>query len=301
MNNRLKIGLIGAGVFAGYHANKLAAHPRVDFIGVSDPDRERAEVLAHKHDVMVLSKSDLLEAAEAVIIASPAIFHGGTTIAALQAGCHCLVEKPLAVTVEAAVEIETLSKRLGLTVQVGHQERMVLQTIGLDVVSERPIKVRARRVAPYSLRGTDTSVTMDLMTHDIDLCTLLFGRAPDRVEGKIACVRSASSDESHATLYYGDAIAELVASRIAEASQRQMTITYPSGDVSVDFNTKTLVHSTAFALNEKFGEEETVKDSLGAATDMFVRAILDNAPILVSAEDGTIAVHAAVEIDKGSQ
>jgi len=76
-----------------------------------------------------------------------------------------------------------------------------------------------------------------------------------------------------------------------------MKITYPSGVVEIDFNAKTLSHSTPFALNENFGDDERAKDSLGAATDIFVRAVLDQTPVLVPAEAGAIAVLTALMID----
>jgi len=143
MSEQLKIGLIGAGVFAGYHANKLAAHSRTDFIGVYDKDDARARELAAKH----------------------------------------LIEKPLATTAKEVDVLLSLASAQSLIIQVGHQERLVFRTIGLEAVSERPSKIEAVRNSAYSPRGTDTSVTLDLMTHDIDLCTVLMESSPDHLEG----------------------------------------------------------------------------------------------------------------------
>jgi predicted dehydrogenase len=299
MTQQLKTGLIGAGVFAGYHANKLAAHPRIEFMGVHDPDTGRALSLAEKHNVQALTLKALLAACDAVIIASPASYHGNLGCLALEAGCHCLIEKPIATVVESASDITRLSLERNLVVQVGHQERMVLRAIGLDRVSESPLAITAVRSNPYSARGTDTSVTMDLMTHDIDLCTALFGQGPDRVEGNSKPIKSETPDESHATLHYGTATAQLIASRVVEKGERHMTITYPSGEVRIDFNAKSLVHTTPFDLNVDFANDPQARDSLGAATDIFVGAVLDGTPVLVSAKAGLIAVEAAVKIDGG--
>jgi len=299
MSEELKIGLIGAGVFAGYHANKLAGHPRVSFVGVHDPDADRASALAQKHTVQSLTLERLLKASEAVIIACPASFHGSLALQALQAGCHVLIEKPLATTLDEANEIATLASAKNLTVQVGHQERMVLRAIGLDEISETPLTIEAVRNSPYSLRGTDTSVTFELMTHDIDLCTALMGRAPDVVIGQSGRVRSRTPDMAYAQLRYGNSKARLSASRVAEVSERWMKITYPSGEVRIDFNTKTLTNMAGFDLNGDFAEDEIAKDSLGAASDVFVRASLDGTPVMVSAADGAIAVQIAAVIDQG--
>lgn len=299
MSEQLKVGLIGAGVFAGYHASKLAQHPRVEFTGVVDRSGKRAALLAETHNIEVLALADLLEKSDAVVIASPATAHGEIAKKALSAGCHCLIEKPLATSLSEAEMIAVLSLEKNLVVQVGHQERMVLKAIGLDRISERPLKIEAVRNAAYSPRGTDTSVTFDLMTHDIDLCTALMGGAPDSVKGESGCVRSLAPDMAYAELSYGTSVARLSASRVAEAGQRWMKLSYPSGDVKIDFNAKTLLNSTRFALDKKFADNKIAKDSLGAATDMFVRAVLDGGPVSVSADAGAIAVRIAESIDKG--
>lgn len=300
MSKRLKTGLVGAGVFAGYHANKLAAHARVDFVGVYDPDADRAAALAEKHGIDVLSLEDLLAASDALVIACPASYHGQTAILALEVDCHCLVEKPIATTVRQADEIARIAKAKDLTVQVGHQERLVFRAIGLDRVSERPTAITALRSNPYSARGTDTSVTMDLMTHDIDLCTMIFGQAADSVTGKSVALKSETADEAEAVLQYGDAVVNLTASRVVEKGERHMTITYPSGVVRVDFNAKTVTHDTPFDLNLDFANDPSAKDSLGAATDIFISAALDGTPVLVTADEGAIAAQVAVKVDEGT-
>lgn len=301
MVDAIKIGLIGAGVFAGYHANKLAEHKRVAFMGVHDPDGDRAQIMSNNHDVPSLSAEELLEVSDAVVVACPAVYHGEMVLRALHYGCHCLVEKPLSTSLEAAEDILALSNQKNLIVQIGHQERMVLKAIGLDKIEEQPIQIEAVRYSPYSRRGTDTSVTMDLMTHDIDLCTALMGVAPGHIRGESRPVRSSTPDMAYGILHYGESVARLSASRIEAASERWMKLTYPSGEVHIDFNRKTLINTTKFALNEKFGEDERAKDSLGAATDIFVRAILDGTPVLVSAEAGAIAVRTAIAIDEGRE
>lgn len=299
MSEQLKIGLIGAGVFAGYHANKLAGHARVEFVGVYDPNVDRCKMLADKHDVRAYDLEDLLYHSDAVVIACPATFHAQMALRALHANCHCLVEKPISMTSKSAGEIVSLSQQKNLIVQVGHQERMVIKAIGLDKINETPLRIEAVRHSPYSLRGTDVSVTLDLMTHDIDLCTALMGEAPDTISGASGPVRSDIPDMAYAILQYGDALVRLSASRVESASERWMKLTYPSGEVCIDFNAKTLTNSTSFALNNAFAENDIAKDSLGAATNNFVQAVLDGNTVLVSAQDGQIAVQVAETIDRG--
>jgi len=299
MSERLKIALVGAGVFAGYHANKLASHPRVIFTGVTDRNTHRAANLAQKHNVPVLTVVDLIAQSDAVVIASPAISHGTIAVLALQAGCHCLIEKPLATSVKDAEQIVALGASKNLTIQIGHQERMVIRAIGLDKIRERPLHIEAVRNSPYSERGTDTSVTFDLMTHDIDLCTALMGGAPNEIKGQSGIIRSETPDMANVQLRYGTSTVRLSASRVEAESERWMKLTYPSGEVRIDFNAKSLTNTAGFALVANFADNAIAKDSLGAATDCFVRAVLDGTPVLVSAEDGAIAVRVAEAIDKG--
>ncbi|CAM3866063.1 Gfo/Idh/MocA family protein [Litorimonas haliclonae] len=295
---KLKIGLIGAGVFGGYHANKLAAHEQVDFLGLFDPDVERSSALAEKHGVKSYKgPSDLFSAVDAVVIACPAIYHGENAIAALQANCHALIEKPIATSLEEAEKIVSLAEEKNLIVQIGHQERFVAAAIGLDKTGETPTHIIAVRNTGYSPRGTDTSVTLDLMTHDIDLCCLLMGEAPISVSGASEPVKSKTPDTARAELNFANGTAILSASRVEEGVSRQMTLKYPSGTVLIDFAAKTLQHNTSFALNADFGAVPSAADSLGAATNSFIAAILDGAPVSASAQDGLTAARVALQID----
>ena len=298
IRKKLGIGLIGAGVFGGYHANKLAGHERVDFLGLFDPDAERASALAQKHGVKSFGHAaDLFSAADAMIIACPAIYHGEMAIAALETNCHALIEKPIATTLEEAERIVSLAKDKNLIVQIGHQERFVARAIGLDKVSETPMHIIAVRNTGYSPRGTDTSVTLDLMTHDIDLCCMLMGDAPTSVSGNSEPAKSETPDTARAELNFAKGTAILSASRVEEGVSRQMTLKYPSGSVLIDFAAKTLQHNTPFALNADFGNDPSTADSLGAATNSFISSILDAAPVSASAQDGLTAARVALQID----
>lgn len=294
----VKVGLVGAGVFGGYHANKLAVLDRVDFVGVFDPDISRASELAKKHDVSAFPKAEALFAeCEAVVIACPATYHGEMVIAALEAGLHVLVEKPIATDVTQTETIVALAKEYDRIVQVGHQERFVIRAIGLDKVSETPENIIAIRNTLYSIRGTDTSVTLDLMSHDIDLCCMLMKETPKTVSGSSESVKSDTPDRARAELNFVKGSAILSASRVEDAVTRQMTLKYPSGTVIIDFAAKTLQHNTPFELNADFGTDPSAEDSLGAATQSFISTIFNGTPVSVSAQDGLNAARIALQID----
>jgi len=298
MNEKLKIAVIGAGVFGGYHANKCAAHPRAEFVGIYDPDIGRAKIHAEKHGVQAFDDfQSMLAKVHAVIVASPADTHGAMALTALEFGKHCLIEKPVASELKEAARIVELAREKNLVVQIGHQERFVARAIGLDKLPQSPINIVSRRMSKYSERGTDVSVTLDLMTHDLDLVLMLMGGLPIKVSGETRIEKSGFPDFSRGELGFENGTATLTASRLEGSFSRTMDITYPSGTVSIDFNAKTLSHNTPFDLNANFGEDPSAKDSLGAASHAFVEAVLDGSPVPVTAQDGYNALKLALIID----
>ncbi len=312
MSRKVKIGVVGAGVFGGYHAGKCAAHPRVDYIGTYDKSFERAQAVAEpKGGKAFLRYAHLLSSCDAIIIATPASQHGETALRALKSGAHCLIEKPIATTVAAARRCIDAAHLRGLVLQIGHQERFVAKAIGLDKITEKPLRIDACRHGPYSVRGTDVSVTLDLMIHDIDMVLWLMGEGAGKITGhsitgQSMAVRSNTPDAALAYIDFGYADfkprARLSASRVEAVSERVMTLTYPSGQVVIDFNAKTLRQSPklgakGFDLDANFGDNPMARDSLGAATDSFICAILDGTPVEITGEHGLRALEAALIVD----
>jgi len=301
MNRPLKIGIVGAGVFGAYHALKCIAHKRAELVGLYDHTEKRCKKIAAGHDVKPYNDYEaMLAEVEAIIIASPAQSHGVMAIKALEAGKHCLIEKPIATRLEEAHHIVSLAKEKNLIVQIGHQERFVMQAIGIDKISESPEHISAFRMGQYSVRGTDVSVTLDLMTHDLDLVMMLVGEPPIKISSAPIPIRSKMADASLAQISFpSGCTARLHASRVEEDFRRTMDVVYPNGTVSIDFNSKTLSHNTPFDLNEDFGKEPSAKDSLGAATNAFVEAVLNGTDIPITAQDGYKALEMALIIDRG--
>lgn len=297
MSNCLKVGVVGAGVFAGYHAAKVIGHNRTAFSGVYDHNDLSAATLAQKYGVSALgSIAALARVSDALIIAVPASHHTHAAMIGLEHGCHLLVEKPLAVHVNDAAQIVVAANKAGRVLQVGHQERIVTQAIGLHDISERPTQIDIIRHTPRATRNLDTSVVMDLMVHDLDLLHALYG-APDWISTEMAKrVYSDELDEVRAEAGFGAMTAYLSASRDAEA-ERRWILRYPVGTIEIDFGEKTLRHDTPFTLDTGFGERPRVQDNLAAAFDYFVRACLDGTPPLATGDDGLAAVRAAAQIE----
>ncbi len=296
----LRAGVVGAGVFGGYHASKYADHPEVQLVGVYDPDDARAAAQAERWGVQSFSNAaEMFAACDAVTVASPAPTHGALAIAALNAGSHVLVEKPLAITVEEASAVAETAERAQRIVQVGHQERFVFAAMGVLGAPERPRLIRAKRMTPFSERGADVSVSLDLMTHDIDLARLLAERAPvARIASDIVAERADYPDHVSARIEFENGVtAELEASRLASERERTMRLEYDSGVVEIDFLAKTFTNTTPHALNADFASAPQARDSLAASVSAFIDAVKGRADAAIPAQDGVEAVRVALAAD----
>lgn len=293
----VRIGIIGAGVFGNYHAKKIFHLANCTLTAVYDPHLDRAQKIASKYGAQVSPHIQaLLLLCDALIIASPAHSHADIALQGLQAGKHCLVEKPLATRINSAQNLIQLAKAHNCILQVGFQERFILKTIGLDKIPETPVHIEAWRFSPPSQRNQDISTILDLMIHDLDTVFWLMG-LPENIEGHHKTIRGPHADTAYAKLYYPGAHVQLHANRMSDTSIRQLHITYPSGRVQLDLNTQTLHHTLPFDLNENFAYMLKKRDALAQADAAFIKAIREGIPVTVSGKDGLNALNAALEIE----
>ena len=294
----LKTGLVGAGVFGGYHAGKIAASSRTDFMGVFDPDMARCKMLADKHGVPAFaSLDDLLEACDAILVACPAVYHGETVAAALNAGVHVLVEKPLALNAEAADALVATAEEKNLVLQVGHQERLVLAEMGFFSIDEPVLAIEAVREGPPAPDGRagDVSVIWDLMIHDLDMVAKLMGRAVSAT-GEGSVKHSDHVDEARAELSFDGARSAVVsASRAAAERNRRMKVVYASGEIEIDFLTRAVVNSTAHQIKADVSAE--LPDPLGAADEAFFASCLGERETPIPGKEAAEAVRLAESIE----
>jgi predicted dehydrogenase len=302
---RLNVGLIGAGHFGRFHALKLAAATRARLAGIADPDAERAKAIAWETGAEVLGVDELLSAADAVIIAAPAEFHYDLALRALTAGKHVLVEKPIAATLDQAAALAATARKAGLILQVGHLERFSAAYGAVTKRIGRPLYIEAVRIAPFKPRGTDVSVILDLMIHDLDLVLALIAAPIDHVDAVGASVASAHEDIANARIRFANgAVATITASRISLKTERKMRIFSQTGYMTVDFAARKLTlvgRNTGMKLPgfEDFGVEQASwqdHDALAAEHAAFFASILDGAPVAVDAEAGKRALAAALAV-----
>ncbi len=301
MTSTLRAGVVGAGVFGGYHAAKWANLPGVELAAVHDPHPDRAQALAERHGARaVADAAALFDAVDVVSIASPAHAHASWALAALKAGKPVYVEKPLATDLGEADAIAGEAARRGLVVACGFSERAAFEALGLFGLPEAPLSLEAARLGVASPRNLDVSVVLDLMIHDLDLALALGRGEPFAVEGEGACVANDQVDWARAEVTFDDGfIGVFHASRAAEAPERWMTIVYPSGTLRIDFLTGGFANNTPFALDPDFATTPAGRDRLGASLHRFLRAVRGEAPgPLADAADGVRALDLALAVQQ---
>jgi len=305
MAEKLRIGVAGAGHFGRFHALKLAAGRDSSLSGVFDIDPGRAEALARETGTRPLPWEQLLAASDAVIIAAPAEAHFPLAGQALRAGRHVLVEKPIAATLPEAEELARLAADSGRVLQVGHLLRFSAEHKAISERMRRPLYLDCVRIAPFKPRGTDVSVILDLMIHDLDLVLALVESPIESVDAVGAPVASAHEDIANARVrFQNGCVATITASRISLKTERKMRLFSQEGYMSVDFAARRLVmigRERGLPLPGTGGgrlEEITWKDhdALEAEHAAFVAAVLDGAPVVVNAAAGRRALAAALAV-----
>jgi len=307
---RLRIGIAGAGHFGRYHALKVAASDRAVLAGLHDPDLERARTIGWEAGASDMDFPALLEASDALVVAAPAEVHHRLAAAALRAGKHVLVEKPIAASLEQADELAALAAERGLVLQVGHLERFSAAHGALAGRVGAPLYIEATRIAPFKPRGTDVSVILDLMIHDLDLVLSLVASDIAHVDAVGGAVASPHEDIANARIRFANgAVAAITASRISARTERRMRIFGQQGYVAVDFAARRMTvvsrgHGKPVPGVEGFGIEEESwedRDSLAAEHAAFVASVLDGAPVAVDAAAGRRALAAALAVDQAMQ
>jgi predicted dehydrogenase len=293
----LRIGVVGAGYFGRIHAMKVAAGPRSVLSGVHDAVPERAAALAAEAGGRVLGLDALIEASDAVVVASPAATHHAVAMAALRAGRHVLVEKPIAVTLAQADTLIAAARDAGLVLQVGHLLRYSPERASIVARMGRPTLIECQRVAPFKPRGTDVSVVLDLMIHDIDMVLSLVAAPLVEVRASGVVVASGLPDLAHAWLEFADGcVAALTASRVAPRLERRMAVAGPEGYLTLDFTERTLHRAGAAAAEAEATWEPA--DLVAAEHAAFADAILERAPVLVDGAAGRRALETALAVER---
>jgi predicted dehydrogenase len=299
----LRAGVIGAGSFGRIHAQKYSSLPGVQLIGIADVHPARAQALAAEFGVTgFINWRAMLPHVDVVTIAAPARFHGEIGVGCLNQGKHVFMEKPLAANLREADALIRVAETRDRVLHTGHQERFVMRHLGLLDADVKPLRIECHRAAPFNPRNTDVSVVLDLMIHDIDLAHQLDASPVADVQAHER-IRHARSDEMSAQLMLDDGMQiDLFASRMAEARRRYMRITYPDGEIYIDFLTREMANTTPRKLRslDSVGGADGLpcpsSDPLGHGVAQFLRSVHEGLPAVIAPREARRALETALMI-----
>ena len=233
----LKIGVFGAGHLGKIHIQQWKEIEGIEIVGFYDPNDENAASAIDQYGVKRYSESNsLLQLCDAVDIVSNTTHHFEIAKAALLLGKHIFVEKPFTNTLEEAQELIKLIKEANVKCQVGHVERFNPALLALGDMKIQPMFIETHRLATFNPRGTDVSVILDLMIHDIDIVLHLVKSPVKRISASGVAVLSETPDIANARIEFDNGcVANLTSSRISLKRMRKMRLFQRDAYISVDF------------------------------------------------------------------
>ncbi|TMB42397.1 MAG: Gfo/Idh/MocA family oxidoreductase [Deltaproteobacteria bacterium] len=298
---RLRAAVVGVGYLGRFHAEKYAAHAGAELVAVVDVDPARARAVAAALGVeAVTDHRALLGRIDCASVAVPTQLHHAVAGDLLEAGVDVLVEKPLTTTVAEGKALVELAVRRERVLQVGHLERFNPAIRALDGVLREPRFIECHRLAPFSERGTDVDVVLDLMIHDLDVILSMMPSALRSVEAVGVPVLTTSVDIANARLRFANGgIANVTASRVSLKRERKLRIFQPDAYLSVDYGERRVLicrrepgpdGQPALSLEER---EVPEADALGSEIDAFLRAVRERETPPVTGWDGLRALEVA--------
>ena len=260
--NRVRVGVVGVGHLGRFHAVNYNQIPEAELVGVFDTDRKRAEEVASETQTKAYDDLEsLLAEVDGVSIAVPTDHHHDVGKRALRGGIHCLMEKPIAQTVGEAEALLRLAGEKDLIFQVGHVERFNPAFRTLEHFEFHPGFIESHRLAPFNPRGTEVSVVLDLMIHDIDVVMHMVKSPIESIDASGVAVASETVDIANARLRFENGcVANLTASRISTKKMRRMRVFQKDAYVTVDFLDRV---AEVYRLGDEAGEAATALGEMG--------------------------------------
>ena len=234
---KLRVGVVGVGYLGKFHAEKYARMDDVDLVGIVDINRLEAEDVAKKVNTKAyFNYQDLFGKVDAVSIVVPTPAHFTVTKDFLENDIDVLIEKPMTTTLEEADELIRFSKSRGVIIQVGHLERFNPAVVALQDIVKKPMFIESHRLSIFKDRGTDVSVVLDLMIHDIDIILNFVRSEIDSIRAAGVSVISGHVDVANARLeFINGCVANVTASRISTKNERKIRLFQKDAYISVDF------------------------------------------------------------------
>jgi predicted dehydrogenase len=321
----VRIGVFGVGHLGKIHTRLLKEITGYEVVGFYDPDNNNAEKAIAEFGIKRFdSAKKLIEQCDAIDIVSPTTTHFEIAHDAIKKFKHIFIEKPLCTTLEEARQLVMLVDEARVKAMVGHVERFNPALLSLNKKTIKPVFIEVHRLAQFNPRGTDVSVVLDLMIHDIDIILSLVKANIKRISASGVAIVSKTPDIANARIEFDNGcVANVTASRISVKNMRKMRVFQPGAYISMDFLAK---KADVFKIEDELPAEDgmqhipvelannqvkyitfetTEKKDVNAIKmelELFHKSITQNKPVPVSVLDGYNAMDVAQQIlDKINQ
>lgn len=306
MSQLLKVAVVGVGHLGKWHADKYAAAADCELVAVVDTNIENARDIAQKHGADAYSDyRDIIPLVDAISLVVPTSLHYKIAREFLEAGIHCLIEKPVTESITEAETLIEIARDNKLVLQVGHIERFNSVMIGIVERLDKPRFIESTRLAPFTTRATDVSVILDLMIHDIDIILDLIDSPIKRISASGISVLSDTIDIANARIEFENhCVANVTASRISRKRERKLRIFQKNTYLSADLQDKLLAVNCKSETDNEEGyrdirhEEHHFEDNDALNLEVldFIDAIKTGGRPKVDGEDGKRALETAIAI-----
>lgn len=305
---KIRTAVIGVGYLGTFHAEKYAHLHNAQLVAVCDDRSESAKkVAASLHCQPVSNYKTLIGQVDAVSIVVPTPLHHEIGSFFLSHGIHVLIEKPIAVTLKEADNLIKIAKKNKALLQIGHLERFNNTIKALAPLLHQPLFIESTRLSPFKLRGSDVSVILDLMIHDIDLIQSIVKSDIRDISANGAAVLTDSIDIANARITFKNGcIANVTANRVSQKTERKLRVFQHDCYIGADLHNKRLSIQRKgskemfpgipeITVEEKvFDQGDALKDEIEA----FLNAIHNHQSPVVTGEDGRQALETALKITK---
>ncbi|ACU07379.1 Oxidoreductase, Gfo/Idh/MocA family [Flavobacteriaceae bacterium 3519-10] len=314
----LRAGLVGAGHLGKIHLKLLNQSEKYELVGFHDADKENGKKLETEFGYTYFESFEaLLAEIDMLDIVTPTLYHYDYAMQAIAHRKHFFIEKPVTQTLQQAEEIMFKCREFGIKSQVGHVERYNPAFIGSRNFIQNPMFIEIHRLAEFNPRGTDVSVVLDLMIHDLDILLSIVKSKVKAIHASGVAVVSKSPDICNARIEFENGcVANLTTSRISMKSMRKSRFFQKDAYISVDFLEKKaevirmkdapenptdfdmIIENAEGERNQIIFEYPNIQPNNAILDELesFASAISEDKNVEVSLEDGTEALKVALEI-----
>ncbi len=312
----LKVGVFGVGHLGKFHLNNWKEIPGIKLVGFFDPNNEHAKEVGDKYGLKrFMDEEKLMDACDIIDVITPTNQHFDICMQAVRKGKHVFVEKPITHTLKEGKALVSLVKEANVKFQVGHVERFNPAFLAIKEINLNPMFIEVHRLAQFNPRGTEVSVILDLMIHDIDIILSLVKSDVKSIAASGVTVLTDSPDIANVRIEFNNGcVANLTSSRISMKKMRKMRLFQKDAYIGIDFLEKKTeiiklkqpddTHVFSFDIDTLNGKKTiaiatpiiAAQNAIKLELEAFIDSILQNKPTIVSEIDGYLAMEVAHQI-----